>query len=278
MTLLSSLSSLPNPLHEFLQRLIESPLYTPIELQGEFTNLLKGVRQLETQFDQYCPNPKCKIMTPWETVVSSWVQRGQIDWSSNFSLTTQCKRCGSECNYLFSGITRSSIDKRYIEKYGQWPALADFHRGDLDKFDDVTTKEQRDDFNRAIDSASHGFTAGACAYLRRVLESIIEEAKTDFLKTTPPPEWLDKYNSSSTSKKISLLGDKIPSFLSNNKRIYNLLSQGIHSLSDSECSELFPQLRQAIELIFQGRHEVIARARHEKMISDFISQADNPNK
>ncbi len=46
-------------------------------------------------------------------------------------------------------------------------------------------------------------------------------------------------------EKISLLQDHLPPFLVKNKKIYSILSLGIHELEEDECRSFFPVLRQS---------------------------------
>ena len=104
----------------------------------------------------------------------------------------------------------------------------------------------------------------------------MDEALADKRKVGVDANWEDEYAKAKTAKKMMLLVGYLPSFLLDNKRLYNLLSQGIHTLPDADCQELFPKLRQAIELIFKGRHDLLAQKKHADDIAKFIRDSDNP--
>ncbi len=69
--------------------------------------------------------------------------------------------------------------------------------------------------------------------------------------------------------KINLAKDKLPNFLVENKKIYSVLSKGIHELDENECKEYFPILRSGIEIILD---EVIKRNEHENKIKLIAAQ------
>ena len=50
-------------------------------------------------------------------------------------------------------------------------------------------------------------------------------------------------------EKIKILKDYLPEFMVFNAVIYNIISQGIHELSEDECIEIFPILQKSIKLI-----------------------------
>jgi hypothetical protein len=125
-----------------------------------------------------------------------------------------------------------------------------------------------------VQSASQGFAAGACMYLRRVLESIKKEALDERRQTGVDEAWEADYKAAKTNRQMEMLAGFLPDFLLKNKRLYNLLSEGLHNLSDDECRELFPYLRQAIELVFKGRQDLLEARKREDEISRFISQND----
>jgi len=54
-------------------------------------------------------------------------------------------------------------------------------------------------------------------------------------------------------EKIQMLRSKLPSFLVEQRKVYGILSRGIHELSEQECLDNFPVVRNAIEIILDER-------------------------
>jgi hypothetical protein len=55
--------------------------------------------------------------------------------------------------------------------------------------------------------------------------------------------------------KIDLLRDHLPTFLVEHRKIYNILSTGIHELSEAECADAYDLVRVGITLILDEEIE-----------------------
>jgi hypothetical protein len=90
-------------------------------------------------------------------------------------------------------------------------------------------------------------------YLRRVFESLIEEAH-DIAKSDK--NWDDdKYKTSRMADKIKMLEKHLPEFLVQNPQMYSLLSKGVHEMTEDECLKYFNTLKIGIELILDEKIE-----------------------
>lgn len=274
---------LPLTPSQMFAKVLELPLYTPVTLHTNANSQVAWLRKHNEGYDRYCPT--CKRETPWTPMVEKPIASSSVElnlWAGPFKMEQFCRRCRTSA-VMFMHMAVPTRGDAHVEtgpgklmKVGQMPSLAEFHRDDLAKFNDVTTEQQREDFTRAIQAASQGFAAGACTYLRRVLENVLNEARDTYMSAHALTDWPAYKEANSTAKKIKLLKDELPAFLTENTRLYNLLSQGIHSLPDAECQELYPQLREAIELVLEERQDVIERKRRRDRTAKFIKQADNP--
>jgi hypothetical protein len=65
-------------------------------------------------------------------------------------------------------------------------------------------------------------------------------------------------------KKIEFLHDHLPVFLVQNRKLYNILSAGIHELTEAQCAEGYELARLGITLIVE---EEIAQAERTKLIA-----------
>lgn len=270
---------IPAPLSsaDLLLGLVDAPMYRPFFLHTDSASQIARLCKLDLAYDRFCPT--CRKETPWTTHITQVNREKSTNWGGYRHLQNYCKRC-KDWEYVWLYFEEvDDLDPEpglaFVVKVGQYPSVAVFHGQDMARYTQVSTQRQRDDFTKAVEAASHGFAAGACTYLRRVLEGILNEARDAHMKDNALQDW-PEYDKAKTNKKMELLKDRLPPFLTENKRLYNLLSQGIHSLPDDECQELYPVLREAIELLFEERLAQAERDNHRKKVSMFIAQNDNP--
>ncbi len=53
--------------------------------------------------------------------------------------------------------------------------------------------------------------------------------------------------------KIQMLAGHLPPFLVEHRRLYGILSKGVHALGEDECLEAFPAVRAAIEMMLDEK-------------------------
>jgi hypothetical protein len=151
-------------------------------------------------------------------------------------------------------ITRVSTDG--FMKIGQYPALADLHLGDLQKYRKVLGS-QYSELARGVGLFAHGVGIGAFVYLRRIFERAISEAHTSGMSE---PGWDESlYQKARMDERIKLLERHLPSFIVENRSVYSIMSKGIHELAEEECLEYFPVVRVAIELTLDEKLEKIEK-------------------
>lgn len=138
-----------------------------------------------------------------------------------------------------------------LQKIGQAPSFADLARPNLKQFAPVLSKPRLRELNAAVGLASHGVGIGAYAYLRRVFESLIEDARQ---VASAYDGWNDEeYLRARMGQRIAMLKQWLPSFLVENTAMYALLSKGLHELSEEDCLAAFPALLVGTELILDER-------------------------
>jgi hypothetical protein len=137
--------------------------------------------------------------------------------------------------------------------------MADIGQGELARYRKALGKDRAAELARAVGLAAHGVGIGAYVYLRRVFESLVEEAHQ--LALTTSAGWDEKeYESSRMRERIQLLKPLLPPFLVEHPQLYNILSRGVHELAESECLSNFDALKCAITVILDERIEA---TRHE---------------
>lgn len=168
-----------------------------------------------------------------------------------------------------------SQDERYgeIQKIGQHPSYGDLHIAHVKKYRPVLTQAQIAEFTRAIGLASHDVGVGAYVYLRRIFESLVEDAH---LVAKTEVSWDESnYQRLRMNEKISALKSHLPPFLVEHHQMYGLLSKGVHELSEEECLQHFDTLRLGIELILDERLEQKERAKKVAAAKAAITKAVN---
>ncbi|MDQ8020938.1 MAG: hypothetical protein REI94_03810 [Moraxellaceae bacterium] len=215
------------------------PLYEKFKYDDEKQNRFFSLEQLEGTLDFHCP----------ECGQHSVFTARKNNFSSNSHYT----------NYVFSLLFRCSRDsthqalfifrahKGILQKIGQIPSLADLALPDLRKYRKVLGADRFKELTRAIGLTTHGVGVGAFVYLRRIFESLIDDAHRVASADAGWDE--DSYSRARMDEKIGLLKAHLPDFLVQNRSLYGILSVGVHTLSEAECLNAFPAVRLAIELI-----------------------------
>jgi hypothetical protein len=145
-----------------------------------------------------------------------------------------------------------------IEKVGQYPSISDLQEAGLRQYRAVLSNEKYRELTRAVGLASHGVGIGAFVYLRRLFEDAVKDAHDQAALSS---DWDDAaYLSDRMDGKIGLLKDHLPEFLYDNRKMYSILSKGLHELTEDECLEYFPVLKTGIELILDQKLEQKRRA------------------
>lgn len=300
----------PIPTHDLLLRLVDMPLYDTVELVGEIPNKqIQALRLHRGKFDAYCPG--CAKHTTWTAVVSSELeQRARLEnaasplssssrssgptvhnWQGEFKLHIFCARDGRHHgDFYFDTLGPSPFDyvkfkigegkdlgPTLLVKVGQYPSLTDFQLGDLTEFEDGMSKQQRREFVRATNSAAHGFNVAACVYFRRVFESVLVEARDEYMAQHGLAEW-QEFKDARTDERIGLLRDNLPKFMSEHPQLYRVLSLGIHELTEEQCAAELPMLRKAIELIMRDRVTAARQKREREEVSKLVAQAVDKHK
>lgn len=170
----------------------------------------------------------------------------QILNNSAFSVEMQCSR---NQNHIL--LVNLVIQDSKIMKVGQYPSLYDEYIPELKGYEKITTKENIEEFKKALLLNTHGYGAASFVYLRRIFERLVEKMHE---KESKKDGWNEEtYRNARMSDKIEILSDSLPESLVESSTAFNILSIGIHALSDKECGEYFDGLRSAIKLILDDK-------------------------
>lgn len=181
--------------------------------------------------------------------------------------------CQRDIKHAYSFMFR--ITNNEITKTGQFPSIASLEIHSIEKYRKILKGDYRE-FSKALGLYSHGIGAGSFVYLRRIFENLIEEARQTALKETRLDDTV--YQQSKMDEKIKLLEDFLPLFLVENRKIYSILSKGIHELNENDCLELFPNVKLAIELILDEKIHKLERENKIQSVKKFIASTVDKHK
>lgn len=159
-------------------------------------------------------------------------------------------------------------DEKHFRKIGQFPSVADLSFPELDEYKKVISKEDWKELRRANGLYASGIGVGSYVYLRRILERLLMQAKESV------GDDIDQkaFNEARVGEKITILKNYLPAALTDNKVVYGILSKGIHELTEEECREYFPVLRECIYMILTQWEEMRKKKEQEKFLNNALSK------
>jgi len=183
-----------------------------------------------------------------------------------FTRTFTCSRETSHTMIVISHIQGSRL-----AKIGQHPSLRDIHTPHIRKYQPLLG-EKYDELATALTLGTHNIGIGAFIYLRRVFEHLIEEAHTEAnTRSSWTEEREQEYQDGRVEERVKLLEDFLPPFLVTERKMYGILSKGVHELTEDECMSYFATLRQSIELILEMTLATKEAQNKEKQLKDALS-------
>ena len=294
-----------------LEMLFDAPLYQAVQLEADASSrVLRGLRITAGQrLDRHCP--ACGKSTTWTVAIAADDERNakieqaavigsgrggppQFNWESDFHLRLYCARQNlHQCKLFFAveappvqlvvenrmanADEKKPLPPTKILKIGQYPSLADIQLGTLKEYEEGMTVQQRKEFVRAINTSAHGFNVAACVHYRRVFESVLFEARDAKLKADGTAAW-PEYEKLRTDERIAALKEYLPQFMVEHPHLYGILSKGVHELTEEECGEAMPVLRQAIELMIQDKVDAIRKEKRRAVASTLLAQTVDKHK
>lgn len=200
---------------------------------------------------------------------------GKCEKFDTFEVILKCKRYGTFLHYLvhaeYDNEDYEHSHIMSISKVGQYPSVADFHIGQVHKYDKVLPKDKMREFTKAIGLAANGVGIGSFVYLRRIFEHLVFEALEVALSKDEQFD-RDTFTTAKMNEKIKMLSGYLPDFLVENHTIYGILSKGIHELSEEVCNEHFSILRESIEMILDEKLDAHQKEQKKKSIRQALSK------
>lgn len=294
-----------------VDELFDAPLYKAFQLPSDgASSAIKSLRLGHTpRIDRYCP--ACKASTTWTITPSDSDKREASlesavvvgghgpgpkprNWADDFTLRFFCAREHMhQCTLFFNVegppiklVLENKMAKKeeqkplpptVVMKIGQYPSLSDIQLGTLKEYEEGMSVQQRKEFVRAINTSAHGFNVAACVHYRRVFESVLFEARDAMMKDTGRADW-PEFDRLRTDEKIAEVRAYLPQFMVDHPHLYSILSKGVHELTEEECGEAMPTLRQSIELMLQDKVDAIRREKRRQSASAMLARTVDKHK
>lgn len=187
------------------------------------------------------------------------------DYFNFYRVTLKCKRYDTDKLRFFI-----FCDGERVVKIGQYPSLADIQFAEIGKkYDKHLSKEHLFEFKRAIGLAANGVGVGSFVYLRRIFENLIKEAFNENKHSLKIDE--DTFKAKRMPERVVELKDFLPSQLVEMKKVYSVLSDGIHNLSEEDCLQYFSVLKLSIELIIDQKIEIALKQKRDEEVKKQVA-------
>lgn len=148
------------------------------------------------------------------------------------------------------------IDDETIIKIGQVPSIYDLNENiNNKKFLKTLGKEYAEYYKSACSLYSFSTYIGALIYLRRIFEKLLIDVFNDNIGEIGIS--FDEFKKERMEDKIDILKPYLPPIMFNQgfNTIYTKISDGVHNLTEDECSRMFLVLKMGIEEILTEKME-----------------------
>lgn len=259
---MADLKNLPGP-QEFL---FGAPLYEQFKLSGDLSNA-RALLYTPSKMDGHCPY--CAKISTFSCggpiSVNGWANF-ERDKLFHDRLSITCARNEDRKITFFIRAAEGTI-----QKVGQFPSFADIALDESKPYRQMLSGEDASELHKAIGLAAHGVGIGAFVYIRRIFERLIWKRFDEF---KDQEGWKsEEFQNLRMVDKIEFLKGHLPAFLVSNKKIYSILSLGIHELTEQDCLAFFEVLRTTTTIILdedkRKKEELALKAKLEKAITSY---------
>lgn len=236
------------PNREFLETY---PLYKKFRM--ELPKFLRELRQVPI-------NMRCEHEGTDETFNMIW-DFNNPHWGSDQpcidatrDIVYNCKSCGKFNRYFMIQFGKDS-EGTFVMKVGQMPPWEISPDTSLTKL----LGERADYYRKALVCESQSYGIGAFSYYRRIVEEIIDDLLMEISELVEGDEEKEKFKAvveaakktRVTQDKIALVKDVLPNSLRPGGMnplsvLHEVLSEGLHARSDSDCMELSSNVRKIL--------------------------------
>lgn len=201
----------------------------------------------------------CKQERPFHNVEHSRLRNMRLDALATgvSHLAFECVSCRSEKRlYFVEHVVKGRLIQ--MQKFGELPRQRLVRNKHLQKF----LEDDLDNFEKGIVCIATGYGIGAFAYWRRIVEDnvdrllglILDDATASGVPSQASDAIAQLRGNERMSKKIDIANTALPDYLKPNGanplgRLYGLLSDGVHNLSEQECLEKAQNARACLEYL-----------------------------
>ncbi|WP_424926783.1 hypothetical protein [Amaricoccus tamworthensis] len=266
---------------EFKKFAFETPLYSDLPLPSDFNLAAILLGCVGCRVDGHCPY--CgqtstffvqKKISKYDSYGGTWDEKLEYNAVVKFHFREMiCARDPDHQIRYWFRIHHSDGDEYFLTKTGQFPSLADVANDEARSYREILSKEDSSELHKAIGLAAHGVGIGSFVYLRRIFERLVNGRFNEFKESE---NWdYQEFRSLRMDQKVELLREHIPPFLYDNRRLYSVLSKGIHELSDELCLQAFEPIKLSIKIVLEEdkkkQEELELRSKAAAAIASFQS-------
>ena len=219
-------------------------------------------RELELYYDLNSVESVNRAYGEADLKARNLLYRFNMSFLDEASIFIRKFHCASPKEHAVEVMFKYNVSKGTLLKVGQYPSIYEFDNK-ARIYKKVMTKQDYMEFNKAIGLKAHGNGIGAFVYLRRILERLIDQKLKEKLTSEDYKGALRE----EFKKKIDIVKNELPEFLSNNKHLYSIMSIGLHSLEEEACLDYFETIKNAVVLILEEEDKRRKRERSMKELS-----------
>jgi hypothetical protein len=211
---------------------------------------------LPTEISLFCPGPKCKKEQQWHCGKPE-VYFGEPYYDRVF----HCKNCGKkDYTYFFSWSVTDEGGS--FTKIGQFPPL---ETNIIDELERQLEPKDSEYYRKAMICRNSLYGLAALAYLRRVVEdtmnNLLDLVSEAAKASNYAADELSKIEEVKTNKRFDSKAEFAAKILPTQLKpgghnpfdiLHGLFSEGIHSMSEEECTEEFDRTRLVFEYLFKN--------------------------
>lgn len=252
------------------EELLTFPLYKKIEIDPKLESY-KFFPYNDVRVEAYCNKCKCRrIFCFANSSLAKYSIDGVYQPTIGVQLTSNNVfnlKAKADCGHVMF-INILVIDNKHIMKIGQFPSIYDLNEEINDKkFLKLLNEEYSSYYKSACSLYSFNTCIGAMVYLRRILEKILIDTFHENEEKIQMK--FENFERQRMEEKINTLKTFLPQVLFEQgfNAIYQKISNGVHNLTEEECSEIFPILKGAIEEILIDKLELQDKENRRKELS-----------
>jgi hypothetical protein len=276
-------------MNEIQKLLAAGPLYQASVVQvADLWALLRHFYARSLRFDTYCP--LCKDSTTWQLSYPPFPN--DYDGSGPMgvplfetlkglllSMEFRCSRhpthTARACIHAVALDPNKSggVITATLTKFGQLPSVADLATSELDQYQKFISKEDLVELKRAVGLAAHGVGIGSFVYLRRIFERLVSEAAAR--ARAHGAAGLERFETLRMEEKLQCLAGYVPPWMVENRKLYGVLSAGLHELTDQTCLNAFPAVKLATIALLEQHAEQARREARAKEAAEQLARVQS---